>query len=351
MISACIITKNECENLDICLERLSHYPIEIVVIDTGSTDDTKKVASKYTNNIFDFEWCNDFSAARNFAISKATKEYILMIDTDEFVDTFDYNKTIQLIDKYPSSIGNIHRKNPYQSNDSEMVSNELIHRLFPRKYYHYTGTIHEQVTVLDESISHESVYDAPIHITHVGYNGGKELRKTKALRNLSLLFKELESSPNDAYILYQIGKSYFFIQDYSNAIIYFDKSMDQAISPRLNYVRSMISTYGYCFIYTNQYSNALMLEAVYDDFCDSADYLFVLGLIYMYNARFEDAVNSFLLATTIPKCEVVGVNSYLAYHNIGVILECLNDKANAINYYKKCGDHKPALEGIKRCSI
>ena len=93
-----------------------------------------------------------------------------------------------------------------------------------------------------------------------------------------------------------------------------------------------------------------MLEGVYDDFCQDADYLFVLGLIYMYNARFEDAANSFLLATTIPKCDVVGVNSYLAYYNIGVILECLGDKANAVNYYKKCKNYSPAEEGILRCS-
>ncbi len=350
MISACIITKNECENLDICLERLSHYPVEIVLVDTGSTDDTKKVAAKYTKNIFDFEWCDDFSAARNFAISKASKDYILIIDTDEFVDNIDYDNVIKLIKQHPEAIGDIHLKNLYQSDGSDMVSNELIHRLFPKKLYHYTGTIHEQVTSIEVNNSNDLVYDAPIYATHIGYSGGKDLRKTKALRNLGLLFKELELTPNDPYILYQIGKSYFFIQDYNSAIPYFEKAMDQPLDTRLTYVRSMISTFGYCFIYTKQYADALMLEGVYDDFCQDADYLFVLGLIYMYNARFEDAVNSFLLATTIPKCAVIGVNSYLAYYNIGVILECLGDKANAVNYYKKCKNYSPAEEGILRCS-
>lgn len=349
MISVCIITKNECDNLDICLERLSHYPVEIVVVDTGSTDNTKEVATRYTSSIYDFEWCDDFSAARNFAISMATKEYILMIDTDEFVDNMDYEKVIQLIKAHPDEIGSIHRKNLYQSDGSDMVSNELIHRLFPKKLYHYTGTIHEQVTASKGDGSNILAYDAPIYTTHVGYSGGKDLRKTKALRNLGLLFKELEQTPNDPYILYQIGKSYFFIQDYDNAIPYFEKAMEQPLDTRLTYVRSMISTFGYCFIYTKQYVNALMLEGVYDDFCDNADYLFVLGLIYMYNARFEDAVNSFLLATSIPKCDVEGVNSYLAYYNIGVILECLNDKANAINYYKKCDEYSQAIDGINRC--
>ncbi len=355
MISACIITKNECHNLDICLERLSHYPIEIVVVDTGSTDDTKAIASKYTSCLYDFQWCNDFSAARNYAISKATKDYILMIDTDEFVDSFDYETVISLIKQNPNHIGTIHRKNLYQSNGSNMVSYELISRLFPKNIYHYTGTIHEQVTAIDKTDMDDNslqvlTFDAPIYITHVGYSGGTNLRNDKAHRNLTLLFKELEQAPTDPYILYQIGKSYFFIQDYNNAISYFEKAMEQSLDTRLNYVRSMISTFGYCLIYTEQYANALMLEGVYDDFCDDADYNFVLGLIYMYNARFQDAVNSFLLATTITKCDVEGVNSYLAYYNIGVIFECLGDTTNALAYYNKCDNYTPALEGINRCS-
>ena len=93
-----------------------------------------------------------------------------------------------------------------------------------------------------------------------------------------------------------------------------------------------------------------MLEAVYDEMKNDADYLFILGLIYMYNARFENAIESFLTATTKPECTVEGVNSFSAYHNVGVILECLNDKENAVAYYKKCGEYAPAIEGIKRCS-
>lgn len=139
MISVCIITKNECDNLNICLERLSSYPVEIVVIDTGSTDNTKQVARKYTGNVYDFEWINDFSAARNFAISKATKDYILMIDTDEFIDTFDYDAIIKLIKANPNSVGRIHRKNIFESNGSDMTSNELINRLFPKNYINITA--------------------------------------------------------------------------------------------------------------------------------------------------------------------------------------------------------------------
>jgi tetratricopeptide (TPR) repeat protein len=92
-----------------------------------------------------------------------------------------------------------------------------------------------------------------------------------------------------------------------------------------------------------------MLEAVYDDFKGDADYLFVLGLIYMNNAQFSKAIESFLSATKLPTSVVDGVNSYSAFHNVGVILECLGDKTNAISYYEKAGDYAPARAGIERC--
>ena len=84
-ISACLIVRDEASVLDRCLASLEGVVDEIVVVDTGSRDDTKEVAGKYTERIYDFEWCDDFSAARNFANSKATGDWLLTIDADEYV--------------------------------------------------------------------------------------------------------------------------------------------------------------------------------------------------------------------------------------------------------------------------
>ena len=67
-ISVCIITKNESEKLKKCLKHLTGYGFEIVVVDTGSTDDTVAMAKKYADKVCYFSWCNDFSAARNYAL-------------------------------------------------------------------------------------------------------------------------------------------------------------------------------------------------------------------------------------------------------------------------------------------
>lgn len=85
-ISLCMIVKNEERVLDRCLTSIADLMDEIIIVDTGSTDRTKEIARNYTDKIYDFEWIDDFSAARNFAFSKATKEYIYSADADEVLD-------------------------------------------------------------------------------------------------------------------------------------------------------------------------------------------------------------------------------------------------------------------------
>ncbi|MBQ2578818.1 MAG: glycosyltransferase family 2 protein, partial [Lachnospiraceae bacterium] len=85
-ISLCMIVKNEEMVLERCLESIHDLVDEIIIVDTGSTDDTKSIAAKYTRLIYDFSWVDDFSKARNFAFSKATGDYIYSCDADEVLD-------------------------------------------------------------------------------------------------------------------------------------------------------------------------------------------------------------------------------------------------------------------------
>ena len=84
--SLCMIVKNESAVLRNCLDSIKDLMDEIIIVDTGSTDDTRKIAEEYTSNVYDFEWVDDFSAARNFAFSKATGDYIYSADADEVLD-------------------------------------------------------------------------------------------------------------------------------------------------------------------------------------------------------------------------------------------------------------------------
>lgn len=91
-LSICMIVKNEHDTLGRCLECAKQIADEIIIVDTGSTDNTKEIAAKYTDKIYDFEWLNDFAKARNYSFSKATKDYIMWLDADDVILPEDIKK-------------------------------------------------------------------------------------------------------------------------------------------------------------------------------------------------------------------------------------------------------------------
>lgn len=127
---------------------------------------------------------------------------------------------------------------------------------------------------------------------------------------------------------------------------YFSQGLSYDLNPRLEYVIDMVETYGYALINSGRAGEALFFENIYDAFGDSADFQFLMGLIYMNNSRFEEAVAEFLKATNHKECRNSGANSYAAYYNIGVIYECLGQVDEAWKYYKKCGNYEPAVKRL-----
>ena len=149
------------------------------------------------------------------------------------------------------------------------------------------------------------------------------------------------------YLLYQLGKSYYMMGEYGVACEWFAQGLSFDLNPTLEYVIDMVETYGYALINSGQEQTALFFENIYDEFGKRADFHFLMGLIYMKNARFTEAVREFEKATGHAECRAQGANSYRANYNIGVIYECLGKKEEALAYYRKCGGYAPAEERIR----
>lgn len=344
MLSVCIITKNEKENLERCLQHLSGCGFELVVVDTGSTDGTLQMARQYTESIYEFAWCNDFAKAKNYAVSKAKNDMVLVMDSDEYLRSIDLEALTKQMQQFPRAVGRIKRINQIYQGNEIRESKEYINRLFDRRYYHYEGKIHEQLTA-DAATSDSEPY--PTYLTsitadHSGYLLSEEARNEKAKRNIRLLEQALSEDGEDPYLLYQLGKSYYLMHDNWHACEYFAKALSFDLNPKLEYVIDMVDCYGYALLNTGQEEAALSFEGIYEEFGCRADFQFLMGLIYMRNSQFDFAVQEFMKAAEQDDCQVSGVNSYLAYYNAGVIYECLGNKEKALEMYRKCGDYEPA---------
>ncbi len=349
-ISVCIIAKNEEERIEKCLSSVKPYGFEIVVVDTGSSDRTKEIALRYADKVLNFAWCDDFAAARNFSIREASNNWIFMLDCDEWIKEIDVEELNYFRKHHADSVGAISRENLVTENGELVLNNtDNTERFFNKKLYHYTGIIHEQLTPVRGT-------EFPcllLHTTieHTGYDMTPEQQIAKGRRNLTLLHKQLKQEPENPYVYYQLGKGYEIVEDYATACEYYGKGLYFDVDPELAYVQAMVISYGNTLLLTGQKQTALQFENIYDAFATTADFVYLMGRIYMENELYPQAVEQFIKATTMKICKFHGANSFLSFYHIGLICEKLGDAANADAYYRKCGDYRPALYKLSRKRI
>ncbi len=192
-ISLCMIVKDEEAVLARCLDSVADLVDEIVIVDTGSTDKTKEIAARYTSNIYDFQWVNDFSAARNFAFSKCTMEYIYSADADEILDEENRQRFMDLKEFMLPEIDIVQMKygNQLENGTVYNFDEEYRPKLFKRlRTFTWVEPIHETVR-LDPV-----VFDSDIVITHAPTenHGDRDLHHFRRLvRNGVNLSKHLHN--------------------------------------------------------------------------------------------------------------------------------------------------------------
>lgn len=344
-ISVCMIAKNEETRIERCLSSLKPYDFEIIVVDTGSTDRTKEIALKYTDKVLDFEWCDDFSAARNFSLRAASNNWIFMIDCDEWIKTLDLEELTYFRKHLSDSVGSVSRENLVTENGIMTLNNtDYTERFFDRRLYHYTGIIHEQLTPIRGKEINS--YLLKTTILHTGYDLTPTERITKNKRNYTLLLKQLEADPDNPYLYYQLGKTCEIIEDFDHACEYYSKGLEYDLDPELAYVQAMVVSYGNALLRTGQADIALGFEGIYKEFSILADFVYLMGNIYKANNMYEQAIDQYQKAIDITFCRQNGCNSFLPIYQTGEIFEMLGDTNTAIACYKQCGNFAPAARKL-----
>jgi glycosyltransferase involved in cell wall biosynthesis len=209
-LSLCIIVKNEAANLPRCLGSVKSVVDEIIVLDTGSTDETVAIAHQFNAQVHYFPWNNDFSEARNESLKYATGDWILVLDADEALVTAIAPRLQQAMQQENYLVINLLR----QEIGATQSPYSLVSRLFRRhpdirftRPYH--AMVDDSVAQLMQREPHWQVVDFPdVAMLHYGYEPGAIASRDKFQKARMTMERFLAANPGEPYVCSKLGALY-----------------------------------------------------------------------------------------------------------------------------------------------
>lgn len=290
-ISQCLIVKNEVNNIEKCLSNLKGIVNEQIVIDTGSDDGTPELAKKLGAKVFFFKWVDDFSAPRNFALSKAKGDWIVFLDADECLDKPETLKDIIL--KHKDSIAIL---TPFVNFDDfgNVIGTTKCVRIFKNRCnLKYSGKIHEYLSIKGKEGIAASIED-DIKVNHTGYSESELARKQTHERNRRMLQEAAEAGNPSA--LYYMGNALSGQERFEEANDCYIRSLQQTDKMDKTLVIRCYSELlnNICMdnpededVIMKYYSAAIEYEPGFPD------YEYEIGIFYMNNKRYADMCEHF----------------------------------------------------------
>jgi len=346
-ISACVITKNETKNIKRCLQSVKNIVNEMIVVDTGSTDDTVTIAEQLGAKVFYYQWNNDFAAARNYALDQATGDWIIFLDADEYIAAETIKNVRKVIEK-------IHGNRKIeaircQMNNLEGVNGPLRSanpciRIFRHSpVIRYKGRVHETVFKYENPVKPGNVTNQMILIYHTGYT--KENMIEKVRRNTAIIEDEVQNG-----IIRNM--TYSYLSDGCWRDGKFEKSVEYARKAikQLEHLYSELDYKPYIFLISSMTQLKTYREEVVTASCDEAigkfphhpEIWMFVGLYYRSIGRCEKSLAALLKAeeTNASYSDFNRNNDFYAlrpevYLNIAQIYEMKNQSAQALDYYTK----------------
>lgn len=300
ILSIGMIVKNEEKYLNECLAALKplldNLDSELIIIDTGSVDNTVEIAKKYTKNVYFFEWCNDFAAARNETLKYATGKWYMYIDADEILE--DASELINFFKskEYEKYEGAKYEIKSYRNDNKTSYSNILSYRIYKLNHdTRFLGTIHEYIPIPEKvKTLNNTVFD---HYGYIFVN--PKFTKAKAKRNIDLMLKEVEQKPDDPRLRSHIVDSYLLIDSYEEAINQAKIGIEICKRTKLNnYYCALQPNLIFSYIKLNDYLNAIDESLNYFKYtkmtlATDIDVYYFMTLAYYELKNYENCIDSY----------------------------------------------------------
>jgi glycosyltransferase involved in cell wall biosynthesis len=334
-----MIARDEASAIARALESARPYVDRMIVLDTGSVDDTRAIAKACGAQVHEFAWCDDFAAARNAALAHSDARWNLVLDADEWIEG---GAEVLGPDTLPADgggfLGEVQIASRMDGTGAEGVSGAWIARVLPAGVG-YVGRIHEQPA------SDLPTVRLPLAIGHDGYTAANLARK--GARNETLLMRELEGAPEDAYLWFQIAKEHQARGRSPQAALCFVEALRLAPAD-VRYRHALVVRAMIALKADGRLADALALaDAEVAHWPDSPDFYFVVGDLALEAASQEPdrAMYHFLpvAESAWKRCleigerpdldgSIAGRGSHLAAHNLSVFYGTLGLTAEAAEY-------------------
>ena len=333
-----MIVKNEEDVIGRCLECVSDLFDEIIVVDTGSDDNTKEIVKKYTKDLYYFKWIEDFAAARNYAFSKATKDYIMWLDADDIILEVDKEKIRELKNNMNKSVDMVMMKyNTNFDSDGNPTFSYYRERIFKRrKKYRWIGEIHEVIPLSGNVIYSDAA------VTHKKLKCNDPKRNLRIFENMISNGKELDPRQQFYY-----ARELYYNKRYEEAINTFNNFLDSGkgwVENCINACQDL--SYCYYAIGENEKAlNACFRSFEFDE--PRAEICCDIGKYFLDREKYNQAIFWYELALTRKINESSGGFILLdCYNFIPYIQLCLcyfriGDIEKAKEYNEKAGSVKP----------
>jgi tetratricopeptide (TPR) repeat protein len=296
-LSVCMIVKNEESNLPRCLRSIRQAADEIVAVDTGSQDRTLAIAQEFGAKVGYFAWCDDFAAARNYALGLATGDWILIMDADDEMAAGGEAALRLLLEKNPTEeILALSTRIPCANGLETFISHPRLFR--NHRGLHYINGVHEQLVFPDGQAALPQI-NTGIVVYHHGYLEGEANMQARRERNLRILQVEITRRPEDATLHFFLGKEHRMRQDFAAALPCFQQAL--LLSPEHNLSLTRMKTFAYlgeALIALGRWEEGrTILQQGLQDYPDNAELLFSLGEAWRLSGKETEAAAAFEAAT------------------------------------------------------
>jgi FkbM family methyltransferase len=349
-LSLCMIVRDNARTIEACLRSIRPWVDEMIVVDTGSVDNTPQIGERLGARVFHFPWCDSFAAARNESLKHARGRWIFWMDSDDTIDETNGRKLRELAlrEPEPGMLGyvmQVHCPGPGEDGEAEVtvVDHVKLFRNLPG--LRFERRIHEQIIPAIRRAGGQIAW-SDVYVVHSGYDHGPEAQERKKERDLHLLHLELEEEPDHPFTLFNLGMTYADTGGHAEAVGYLRRSIAQS-GPDESHLRKAYALLAHSLQQLGRHEEAWQAcQEGLDRFPQDIELLFRQAGLLHEGGQLAEAVRAYeaILGAQEERhfsSVVRGLEGYLARHNLAVAFTQMGQPWQAEEQWRRVTQEMP----------